>query len=102
MVDTALLQEQIVAAVAPQGVIALLRHNGARGTRPMEAFGVTIENVFRPEYRDTRTVLEELTRLVEQDVLTLRVAGVVDVKDAHEAHRKMEAGGLRGRMVLKF
>ena len=102
VVDTALLQEQIVAAVAPHGVIALLRQSGERGTRPMEAFGVTIENVFCPEYRDARAVLEELTKLVEQDVLTLRVAGVVDAKDAPEAHRKMEAGGLRGRMVLKF
>ena len=68
----------------------------------MEAFDITIEDMFCPEYRDTRTVLEELTWLVEQEVLTLRVAGVVDAKDAPEAHRKMEAGGLRGRMVLKF
>ncbi|RYE43539.1 MAG: NADP-dependent oxidoreductase [Hyphomicrobiales bacterium] len=102
VVDAALLQEDVAPAIAPGGVIARLRSPGERGTRPIEGFDVREKQVAGMRYRDARDVLEELVSLVEQEVLTLRVAGVVDAQDAPEAHRALEAGGLRGRMVLKF
>jgi NADPH2:quinone reductase len=39
---------------------------------------------------------------VEDDVLTLHVAEVLPVDRAPEAHRRLEAGGVRGRLVLTF
>ena len=55
-----------------------------------------------------RTVAERddlLTRivdLVERGKLTPRVAEVLPATDAAEAHRRLEAGGVRGRLVLDF
>jgi NADPH:quinone reductase-like Zn-dependent oxidoreductase len=39
---------------------------------------------------------------VEDGSLTLRVADVLPAKDAAEAHRRLAAGGVRGRLVLDF
>src|ERR687885_290330 len=49
-------------------------------------------------------VLDEnaLPQAVEDGVLTLRVAATVPAADAAEAHRRIEAGGVRGRLVLAF
>jgi NADPH2:quinone reductase len=44
--------------------------------------------------------LRELAKLVEEGVLTPRVADVLPLGSAAEAHRRLEAGGLRGRLVL--
>ncbi|MDF1902831.1 zinc-binding dehydrogenase, partial [Mycolicibacterium smegmatis] len=38
----------------------------------------------------------------EMGVLTLRVADVLPAEQAPKAHRMLEAGGLRGRIVLDF
>jgi NADPH:quinone reductase-like Zn-dependent oxidoreductase len=35
-------------------------------------------------------------------VITLRVADTYDPAQAAEAHRRLEAGGTRGRLVLVF
>ncbi|NHC14728.1 zinc-binding dehydrogenase, partial [Motilibacter deserti] len=40
--------------------------------------------------------------LVEQGRLTLRVAATYPVQQVAEAHRRLEAGGVRGRLVLTF
>jgi NADPH:quinone reductase len=42
------------------------------------------------------------TRYGAQRVLTLRVAELVPAERVAEAHRKFEAGGVRGRLVLMF
>ena len=46
--------------------------------------------------------LDLLRQQVEDGVLTLRVAQVFPAEQAAEAHRLVEAGGLRGRVVLDF
>lgn len=46
--------------------------------------------------------LQELVSLVEDGVLTPRVADVLPAEEAVQAHRRLEAGGLRGRLVLDF
>jgi NADPH:quinone reductase len=46
--------------------------------------------------------LEELRRLASEGRLTLRVAARFGPEDAAEAHRLMDAGGLRGRAVITF
>jgi NADPH:quinone reductase-like Zn-dependent oxidoreductase len=44
--------------------------------------------------------LAGLARLVDDRVLTPRVVEVLPLSGAAEAHRRLEAGGLRGRLVL--
>ena len=46
--------------------------------------------------------IAELAGLVSEGVLTLRVADVLPAERAAEAHRRLEAGGVRGRLVLTF
>jgi NADPH2:quinone reductase len=51
---------------------------------------------------EDRPALDRLRRQVEDGVLTLRVARTFPVEEAAEAHRMLEAGGVRGRLVLTF
>ncbi|WP_328601290.1 zinc-binding dehydrogenase [Actinomadura physcomitrii] len=44
--------------------------------------------------------LEQLSALVDTGRLTLRVAGTYPLEKAAQAHERLEAGGLRGRLVL--
>lgn len=46
--------------------------------------------------------LDTLCRQAEAGVLTPRVAQVLPATEAARAHRLLEAGGLRGRVVLEF
>ena len=46
--------------------------------------------------------LERLRDQAEAGVLTPRVAKVMPASQAAEAHRILEAGGVRGRLVLDF
>ena len=43
-----------------------------------------------------------LRELVEAGALTLRVAATYPPEQAAEAHRRLEAGGTRGRLVVGF
>lgn len=54
---------------------------------------------------DSATDTALFTRLVDQvdnGILTLRVADVLPAARAFEAHRRLAAGGVRGRLVLDF
>ncbi|NYI07246.1 NADP-dependent oxidoreductase [Allostreptomyces psammosilenae] len=44
--------------------------------------------------------LREVVRLAEAGRLSLRVADTLPLEDAAEAHRRLSAGGVRGRLVL--
>jgi NADPH:quinone reductase-like Zn-dependent oxidoreductase len=46
--------------------------------------------------------LQQLCRQVEAGRLTLRVAEVYPPERAADAHRRLEAGGTRGRLVIAF
>ena len=54
------------------------------------------------EYDGRRDKLDELRAKVEDGTLTLRVADVVSMDQATEAHRRLEAGGVRGRIVIEL
>jgi NADPH2:quinone reductase len=53
-------------------------------------------------YAGEQDKLDRLRRQVEAGQLTLRVARVVPAEQAADAHRLLEAGGTRGRLVLEF
>lgn len=95
--DGALHNARAVPAIADGGVLATVRAwNGPaeRGitVRPVQARGAATETA----------VLDRLARQAEAGVLTLRVARVLPPERAGEAHRLLEAGGVRGRLVLDF
>lgn len=58
--------------------------------------------VFVASVATDTALLDTLRRQAEEGVLSLRVAKVLPASDAAEAHRLIEAGGLRGRLVLDF
>jgi NADPH:quinone reductase-like Zn-dependent oxidoreductase len=45
---------------------------------------------------------DQLRRQAEDGVLALRVASTYPAAEAAAAHRRLEAGGVRGRLVLTF
>src|SRR5699024_564163 len=55
-----------------------------------------------PAAKDHASVITIRGAQGEDGVLTLRVAEVRPKENAAEAHRRMEAGGVRGRLVLEF
>jgi NADPH:quinone reductase-like Zn-dependent oxidoreductase len=64
---------------------------------PEPARGITVSKV---DIQPDGQRLAELAQLVDAGELTLRVATTVPFADAAEAHRLLEKGGLRGRIVL--
>ncbi len=100
LVDGALLGPLAVGAVRDGGRMATLRgYDGAgAGADPR---GVTFFPVFVRNYAREREKLDVLRAQAEDGVLTLRVARTMPMEQAPEAHRLLEAGGLRGRFVLE-
>lgn len=96
-VDAALLNELVVPAVRDGGGIATVR-----GFRGDEARGVTFHPVSVRNYAREHAKLDRLRQQAESGELTLRVARVLPKERAAEAHRILEAGGTRGRLVLEF
>ncbi|MFD6277201.1 zinc-binding dehydrogenase [Streptomyces sp. NPDC060209] len=94
-VDTALLERRLLPAVRDGARIATLRRFEEEGER-----GVTFHPVVVSERAREADKLERLCRQAEESLLTLRVAEVLPVREAAEAHRRLEGGGVRGRLVL--
>ncbi|MEU9457012.1 NADP-dependent oxidoreductase [Streptomyces sp. NPDC048277] len=64
--------------------------------------GVTVRNALvQTGARDTARI-DYVRELAEQGALTPRVADVLPAERAGDAHRRLEAGGVRGRLVLDF
>ena len=97
IVDAAVQLDEIVPAAKDGATVITIR--GHRGERER---GVTCKQIWVSKYDGRRDKLEELRQLAEDGVLTLRVADVLPMDQAVEAHRRLEAGGVRGRIVLEF
>jgi len=94
VIDTTGNPDLAVGAVAPGG--RLLTLSGAlTGDAPDD---VTIKRV---GVRVDSSALRELAAMAGDGRLTLRVADVLPFSDAAEAHRRVGAGGVRGRIVLQ-
>jgi NADPH2:quinone reductase len=97
VIDGALLHALVLPAIRDEGGLAVVR--GWEG--PSER-GITIYPIWvRRALTDTAR-LNALRDLTEAGVLTARVADVLPADQAPEAHRRLEAGGVRGRIVLDF
>ncbi|MBI0293346.1 NADP-dependent oxidoreductase [Streptomyces sp. PRKS01-29] len=103
VVDAAVMGPRVLGAIRPGGQLALARSVGEPGTVPLGDTGdVIVRNVFVPEYRYAYDKLDALRVLAEEGRITLRVAGEYPADQAADAHRRFEAGGVRGRLVLTF
>jgi NADPH:quinone reductase len=97
VVDAALLNQLVAPAVRDGGGIATLRGFTGAAQR-----GITWHPVAVRNYARERAKLDQLRQQAENGQVTLRVARTLPAADAPEAHRLLEAGGIRGRLVLEF
>jgi len=95
--DTALLHEQVVPALRDGGVFASLRRWQGEPIRGIHYRPVWVYDEYRSPAK-----LDALRQAVEDGALTPRLAGVLPAENAAQAHRRLEAGGARGRTVLTF
>ncbi len=97
LMDAAVLDGKAAPAVRDGGAFATVRHwTGDPGR------GITVHRISVPREYHSGDKLDRLRRHVEEGVLSLRVAAVLPAAEAAEAHRRLEAGGVRGRLVLAF
>jgi NADPH:quinone reductase-like Zn-dependent oxidoreductase len=99
LVDAALLDEHAIPAVRDGGRIATVR--GYEGPEAGER-GITFHPVRVRDYAREHAKLDRLREQAEAGQVALRVARVFPADQAPEAHRTLEAGGIRGRLILEF
>lgn len=91
------------AAVTGVAALDAVRDGGSfvavtSGSAPPPLRGTRVQNVW---IRADGPRLAELSALVDAGELTLRVAGTLPLDQVAIAHQRLEAGGLRGRIVLE-
>ena len=108
-----------VLALVPDGVDAVLdgsvqgsllhrairdggAYAGVRGADGEFDRGIVAHAVWVRDYVTAHDKLEQLRQMVEAGTLSMRVAQVFPATDAPTAHRILEAGGTRGRLILEF
>lgn len=97
LADGALLNARAIPAVRDGGAYTSLRGFIGEPQRDIRFTATMVR-----EYAEDTERLDRLRQQVEDGVLTLRVAQTFPAEQAAEAHRRFEAGGVRGRMVIEF
>jgi NADPH:quinone reductase len=97
VIDAALLGPSILPAVRDGGQLLAVRPFQGETER-----GIALHLVLVGQHLHEGNRITELADLVAKGVLTLRVAEALPADRAAEAHRRLEAGGVRGRLVLTF
>jgi NADPH:quinone reductase len=96
--DTALLHEAVLAAIADGGSMVVVR-----GWKPDETErGIVVRQVMVAEALKRTEWLEDLRQLASEGRIPLRVVGEYPPDRVAEAQQVMDAGGLRGRVVIVF
>ena len=96
LADGAVQSEKAVGAVRDGGSFASVR--GWSG----DERGIIFHKTFVREYDHRADLLDRLRQLVEAGQITLRVAATFLPDQAAEAHRRLEARGTRGRLLILF
>jgi NADPH2:quinone reductase len=102
VIDAALLGPSVLAAVRDGGQFLTVRPYQGPAENGKAERGITIHLVLVGRHLHEGERIAELADLVTEGVLTFRVADTVPAAAAAEAHRRLEAGGVRGRIVLTF
>jgi len=97
LADGAVLNEKVVSAVRDGGSFTSVR--GFVG-EPQRGIKFTPTGV--REYDGEFEKLDRLRQQAEDGILTLRIADTYPPEQASETHRRLEAGGTRGRLVITF
>ncbi len=97
VVDAANQQALVLGAIADGGGLAEVRGWAGPSERNIAVHTIVANSVAS----DTKR-LEQVRDPAEPGRLTLRVEGVLPAERAAEAHRRLDRGGLRGRLVLDF
>src|SRR5215212_6836510 len=87
----------VLPAVRDGGAVATVRGYRGDGQRGLRVFPTRVYQL-----AEDRAALDRLRQQVEDGVLTLRVARTFPAEQGAEAHRMLERGGVRGRIVLTF
>jgi NADPH:quinone reductase len=97
VLDAALLGPAILPAIRDGGQLMCVRPFQGETERDIKVSLVLVGNHLHEGAR-----LAELADLAAKGVITLRIADLIPAENAAEAHRRLEAGGVRGRLVLTF
>jgi len=97
LADGAVQKELVIPAVRDGGAFTSVRGFEGEAQRDI-TFTATSVRRYDCEFEK----LDRLRQLVESGALTLRVADTYPPEQAGEAHRRLEAGGTRGRLVIEF
>ena len=97
LADGAVQNELVVDAVKDGGAFTAVR-----GYDGVPQRNLNFTQTWVRSYDGQFEKLSALVKLVDDKKLTLRVADVFSPEDASIAHSRLEAGGTRGRLVLKF
>lgn len=95
--DGAVRDAEVLPAVKDGGAVVTVR--GWSG--PSER-GIAVHPVMVFDSAQRTDLIDRLREQVEDGTLTLRVAQILPATEAVQAHRLLEAGGVRGRIVLDF
>ena len=97
LLDAAVMGPPVLSAVRDGGRVIAVRPFAGEAER-----GITVSLVLVFRHLHEGDTLARLAELADKGVLSLRVADVLPAARAAEAHRRFEAHGVRGRLVLTF
>jgi NADPH2:quinone reductase len=100
LADGSVQGAQVLPAVRDGGVVTTVRGYQGEDAEEELARGVRVMPVLVRDYGLNTAALDRLREQAETGEVTLRVADVLPAAEAAEAHRRLEAGGVRGRLVL--
>lgn len=97
LADGAVLNELAIPAVRDGGAFT-----SVRGFPGVPQRNIRFTTTFVRSYAQEWERLDRLRQQVEAGEMTLRVADIYPPEKAADAHRRLEAGGTRGRLVIQF
>jgi NADPH:quinone reductase len=97
LADGAVLKEKVIPAVRDGGGF-----NSVRGYQGVPTRDIRFTTTSVSGYAFEHDKLERLRQMVDEGKITLRVAATYKPEEAAEAHRRLEAHGTRGRLVIAF
>jgi NADPH:quinone reductase-like Zn-dependent oxidoreductase len=97
LADGAVLKEKVIPAVKDGGAFTSVRGFPGVPTRD-----IRFSTTFVREYAFDHDKLDRLRQQVDEGKITLRVAATYKPEQAAEAHRRLAAGGTRGRIIIGF
>ncbi len=102
LADGAVMNELVVPAVRDGGGLAVVRGWDGTTDRGIGDRGITVHRIWVSKMDGDGAALDRLRQQADAGIVTLRVARVFPAAQAADAHRLLEAGGTRGRIVLDF